>query len=427
MIIFRHLLLALALLGGSAAIATTELLDQVAAIVDDDVIMSSELDDRITQIQYSLKEQGRPMPPAKEMRQQVLNQMIVENLQMQMARRAGVRISDAQLNQAMARVAAQNGLSLDQFRDKLKQQGMSYTNAREQIRNEMIIQQVQSGNINNRVEVTDQEITNFLASTEGKLLSAPQYHLSHILLPINNVSGQAGEAEQRALFERAKVDINAGTALVQWLNQYRQQGGTPPLQGGDLGWRKAGDLPAIFTEIVPTMAPGSAAGPIRSAGGLHLVQLIERRGGPQIIDQTHARHILVKTSEIRSDEQCEQLLGKLRQRALADDDFADLARQFSEDFGSAQEGGDLGWAKKGQFVPAFEATMAALEIDQISEPFRSQFGWHILQVLERREYDISQETAREQAYRFLFQRKFEEELDAWLQKIRDEAYVDIKT
>ena len=425
--IFRSLLMVLALVSSSAAMAITELLDQVAAIIDDDIVMESELESRIIQIKYSLKEQGRPMPPASELRHHVLNQMIVENLQMQLARRAGVRINDAQLNQAVSRVAKQNGLSLDQFRAKLAEQGLSYTTAREQIRKEMIIQQVQSGHINSRVKVTDQEVTSFLQSTEGKLMSAPQYHLSHIMLPMNSLSGQAGESQQRALFERAKRDIEAGDSLLDWLGQYRKKSGSIPLQGGDLGWRKANDLPAIFTEIVPTMEPGGVAGPIRSAGGLHLVQLIDRRGGPQVIDQTHARHILVKPSEIRSDEQCQQLLTKLHQRALADDDFADLARQYSEDFASAQEGGDLGWSQKGQFVPAFEATMEDLAINEISMPFKSQFGWHIMQVLERREHDISAETARNQAYRFLFQRKYQEELDAWLQKIRDEAYVDIKS
>lgn len=405
--------------------AATELLDEVAAIVDDDVVMTSELEERMTQIRFNFESQGRPQPPASEMRQQVLNQMIVESLQLQMARRAGVRISDAQLNQAMGRVAAQNGLTLDQFREQLDAQGLSYTNAREQIRKEMIIQQVQGGNINSRIEITDQEITNFLASTEGQILSAPQYHLTHLLMPIDTMA-RGDDSAARELFEEAKTDIEAGESLMQWLDDYRRQSPDSKLQGGDLGWRKATDLPAIFTEVVPEMEPGSVAGPIRSAGGLHLVHLVERRGGPQIVDQTHVRHILVKPSEIRSDQQCQDLLAKLRERILAGEEFADLARQYTEDMGTAQEGGDLGWARAGQFVPAFEATMNALAIDELSEPVQSQFGWHLLQVLDRREYDISQETAREQAYRYLFQRKFDDELDAWLQKIRDEAYVDIK-
>ncbi len=402
-----------------------ELLDQVAAIVDDDVVMESELDERVDQIRSQLSSQGRPLPPEAEMRQQILNQMIVENLQLQMARRAGVRISDAQLNDAMTRVAAQNNLGLDDFRAMLKQQGISYTATREQVRNEMIIQQVQAGNINNRVEITDQEIDNFLKSTEGKTRTAAQYHIAHLLLGIDAVNMQADEAPQRGEFERARREIESGTPLLAWLEQYRQGGGRE-IQGGDLGWRKESDLPAVFAEFVPSLEPGQVAGPIRSGAGMHLVQLIERRGGPQIIDQTLARHILVKPSEIRTDEQSQQLLEDLRRQVLAGEDFADLARQYSEDYGSAQEGGELGWSRPGQFVPEFEETMDSLAIGEVSQPFRSQFGWHILQVEERRKYDISAENSREQARRYLYQRKFQDELDAWLQKIRDEAYVDIK-
>jgi peptidyl-prolyl cis-trans isomerase SurA len=413
------------LLASSHSALAAEMLDQVAAIVDDDVVMESELLDRINQIQLQIKSQGRPLPPDNEMRQQILNQMIVENLQLQMARRAGVRISDAQLNQAMTRVAAQNNLGLDEFREMLKQQGISYTATREQIRNEMIIQQVQAGNINNRVEITDQEVDNFLKSTEGQQQTAPQYRISHLLLSIDTVAMQSDEEPQLEEFERAREQIEAGTPLLEWLEQYRKSGGRE-IQGGDLGWRKDGELPAVFAEFVPSLAVGQVAGPIRSAAGMHLVQLMDRRGGPQIIDQTLARHILVKPSEIRTDEQCQQLLLDLRRQVLAGEDFDDLARQYSEDFGSAQEGGELGWSRPGQFVPAFEETMNGLAIGEISQPFESQFGWHILQVEERRKYDISQENAREQARRYLYQRKFDDELDAWLQKIRDEAYVDIK-
>jgi peptidyl-prolyl cis-trans isomerase SurA len=237
---------------------------------------------------------------------------------------------------------------------------------------------------------------------------------------------QSDEGPQLQEFELAREQIEAGTPLLEWLEQYRKNGGRE-IQGGDLGWRKDSELPAVFAEFVPSLSIGQVAGPIRSAAGMHLVQLMDRRGGPQIIDQTLARHILVKPSEIRTDEQCQQLLLDLRQQVLAGEDFDDLARQYSEDFGSAQEGGELGWSRPGQFVPEFEETMNGLAIGEISQPFESQFGWHILQVEERRKYDISQETAREQARRYLYQRKFDDELDAWLQKIRDEAYVDIKS
>ncbi len=417
-------LLSLLLASTHSALAA-EMLDQVAAIVDDDVVMESELQERISQIQSQIGSQGRPLPPANEMRQQILNQMIVENLQLQMARRAGVRISDAQLNQAMTRVAAQNNLGLDEFREMLKQQGISYTATREQVRNEIIIQQVQAGNINNRVEITDQEVDNFLKSTEGQRQTAPQYRISHLLLSIDTVAMQSDQGPQLQEFELAREQIEAGTPLLEWLEQYRKSGGRE-IQGGDLGWRKESELPAVFAEFVPSLVVGQVAGPIRSAAGMHLVQLMDQRGGAQIIDQTLARHILVKPSEIRTNEQCQQLLLDLRRQVLAGEDFDDLARQYSEDFGSAQEGGELGWSRPGQFVPEFEETMNGLAIGEISQPFESQFGWHILQVEERRKYDISQENAREQARRYLYQRKFDDELDAWLQKIRDEAYVDIK-
>ncbi len=413
------------LLGGSNTALGLELLDQVAAIVDDDVVMESELEQRINQVKAQISSQDRPLPPADEMRRQILNQMIVENLQLQMARRAGVRISDAQLNDAMTRVAAQNNLNLEEFRAMLKQQGISYTATREQIRNEMIIQQVQAGNINNRVEITDQEVDNFLQSKEGKTRTAPQYRISHLLLSMDDIGMASDEVPQRREFERARQQIEAGTPLLEWLAQYRRDGGRE-IQGGDLGWRKESDLPAVFAEFVPSLEPGQVAGPIRSGAGMHLVQLVDRRGGPQIIDQTLARHILVKPSEIRTEQQSEQLLQDLRLQVLSGEDFADLARQYSEDYGSAQEGGELGWSRPGQFVPEFEKTMNNLDIGEVSQPFRSQFGWHILQVEQRRKYDISAENDREQARRYLYQRKFQDELDAWLQKIRDEAYVDIK-
>lgn len=403
-----------------------QVIDKIAAIVEDDVVMVSELDLRVEQIRFNLSNQGRPMPPPGELREAILNQIILESLQLQMGQRAGVRIPDARLNESMATIAAQNGMDLDAFRDKLASQGLSYTSTREQVRREMTLQQVQQGNIRDRVKITEQDVNKFLLTPEGQKITSPQYHISHILLPLDNIETPAQEIAQKKWLETAARDIQGGTSLLSWLDTYNRSASLP-LRGGDLGWRQADDLPAIFAKVVPPLNPGDVAGPLSSPGGLHLVQLIERRGGQQIIDQTHARHILVKPSEIRSDRQCETLLLSLRQRALAGEDFGDLARQYTEDIASAQEGGDLGWARKGQFVPAFEETMANTKVGQISEPFRSQFGWHILQVQGRRKYDISDENAQEQAYRYLHQRKYQEELEAWLQKIRDEAYVEIKT
>lgn len=404
--------------------AQPEIIDQIAAIVDDDVVMLSELQERETQVQSGMRAQGRPMPPMKELRQQILNQMVVENLQLQMARRAGVRISDARLNQAVASIAAQNNMTLDQFRESLEAQGMSYVATREQIRREMLVQQVQAGNINNRIDVTQQEIENFLNSTEGQQMTAPQYRVAHIIIPLETID-PGHEQKQRALLEQASLEINAGMPLQAWLQRHNTDKNIP-LQGGDIGWRQPSDLPGIFADVVPKLAAGEASQPFRSAGGLHLVQVVDKRGGVKMVDQTHSRHILVKPSEIRSDDQCEALLIEVRQRIINGEPFGDMARQYTEDIASAQEGGDLGWAAKGKFVPAFEATLDTLQPGQMSQPFRSQFGWHLLEVLERRKHDVGPEIAKNQAYRFLFERKFNEELEAWLQKIRDEAYVDIK-
>lgn len=409
----------------SSASAAVQTLDRVAVVVENDIIMLSELEQRLNMVRVNLQKQGRPLPPAAQLRQAITEQMIVESLQLQMAQQAGVRIPDAQLNEAMVRVAAQNGMSLDEFRKELDRQNISYADTREQIRREMIFQQVQQGVLRSEVEVSDDEINSYLRSEAGTRATSTRYHIAHILLVSEGDTSPAEAASQRALIATAAREIRAGTPLLEWLDAYNRTAGTP-LQGGDLGWRSQGELPEVFAEAVPALSPGEVAGPITSAAGLHLVQLIEQRGGQEIIEQTHARHILLKLSEVRNDQQAQALLRELRRRTLAGEDFGDLARQYSDDIGSAQEGGDLGWAGKGQFVPAFEQAMAETGINQVSPPFQSQYGWHILQVLERRKYDISDTNARESARRAIFQRKFQEELEAWLQKIRDEAYVDIK-
>jgi len=402
-----------------------ELLDRVAAVVDDDVIMESELATRMEMITRNMQAQGVTPPPATQFRSEVLNQMIVENLQLQMAKRAGVRINDQQLNNAMANVAANMGMSLDQFRADLEARG-EYQATREQIRQEMILRQVQGGNLSGRIQITDEEIDNYLETSEGQQLTAPAFRVAHLLYPLPEESrDDAAVAKAEALLGDAARDIRRDGNLLSWLEEYNK-GHQPQLQGGDLGWRRADELPSIFADLVPTLAAGEVSAPVRSPAGIHLVQLLDKSGGARLVIQTHARHILVKPSEIRSEEQCLDLLLKLREDIIAGADFAEVARQHTEDIASAQEGGDLGWANPGQFVPAFEKAMQDLQPGEISAPVRSDFGWHIIEVLERRERDISKDLLRERAYSRLYERKFREELDSWLQKIRDEAYVDIK-
>ena len=423
----KTLLLSAALTGAMLVTAplqaATEIIDQVVAIVDDDVIMASELRERVNAVSENLQARGMQMPPEDQLIRDTLDRLILESIQLQMGRRAGVRISDDQLNEALQRIAAQNRMTLEQFTQALAQRGQSYDAMREQVRREMIIQRVQAGNVNQRIQITEQEVGNFMSTQEGQALTQPEFHLLHALMPIDPDASErtieAATAQVNAVMKR----IRAGESFKKVLQTSNQP---YAFSGGDLGWRKLDDLPSLFTEIVPKLSPGQTADPVRSESGYHIVYLEAVRGLDQVITQTKARHILVKPSEIMTDEQARDLVEQLRSRAMAGEDFADLAREYSEDFGSAQEGGELGWTMPGQMVPQFEAAMAATAVDQISEPVRTQFGWHIIKVEGRREEDMTNEATRAKAMDYVHNRKYQEELDAWLRQIRDEAFVDIK-
>lgn len=403
--------------------AATEIIDQVVAIVDDDVIMASELRERVNGVTGNLKARGMQLPPEDELIRETLDRLILESIQIQKGVRAGVRISDEQLNEAVQRIAAQNRMSLEQFRQALAEQGQSYDEMREQVRREMIIQRVQAGNVNQRIQISDQEVGNFLTTQEGQALTQPEFHLLHALLPVTPEASaseiSAAEAQVNAVMKR----IRAGEPFKQVIQSSNQP---YTFSGGDLGWRKLDDLPSLFTDIVPKLTVGHTSDPVRSDSGFHIVFLEALRGMDQIVTQTKARHILVKPSEIMTDDQARDLVVQLRARAMAGEDFGDLAKEYSEDIGSAQEGGELGWTLPGQMVPEFEAALADTAVDQISEPVRTQFGWHIIKVEGRREEDMTNEASRAKAMDYVHNRKYQEELDAWLRQIRDEAFVDIK-
>ena len=403
--------------------AATEMVDQVVAIVDDDIIMASELRERLAALKENLKARGIEAPPEDTLIRETLDRLILESIQLQMGLRVGVRISDAQLNTAVQNIAAQNRLTQEEFIAALEQQGQSYPQMREQIRREMIIQRVQGGNVNQRIQITPKEVDNFLATEDGKKLTQSEYQLLHALLPVSPDASASQEADARAYAEQALKKIRAGNSFQEVVSsstgQYR-------FTGGDLGWRKAEDLPSLFSDIAPTMPKGTTSDPIRSPSGFHLIYMADLRGNEQIVAQTEVSHILVKPSEILTDDQARELVASLRSRALAGEDFGDMAREYSEDIGSAQEGGNLGWTTPGQMVPEFQVAMDATAVGEISEPFRTQFGWHILRVEGKREQDMTSEAVRKKAGDFLHNRKYQEELDAWLQQIRDEAFVDIK-
>jgi peptidyl-prolyl cis-trans isomerase SurA len=403
--------------------AATEVIDQVVAIVDDDIIMASELRERVAAVTNNLDARGIEAPPNNELIQDTLDRLILESIQLQKGGRAGVRIPDEQLNQAVSRIAAQNNMTLEQFQQALEQRNQSYNGMREQIRREMIIQRVQAGNVNQRIQITDQEVGNFMGTQEGQSLTQPQYHVLHALLALKPDASESKIAAARAQVNQAMQRIRGGEPFKQAINASNRP---YPLTGGDLGWRKLDDLPSIFSAIVPQLTPGETADPILSDSGFHLVYLEEVRGAEQVVTQTKARHILIKPSEIMTDEQAGELVSELRARALAGEDFSELAREYSDDIGSAQEGGELGWTNPGEMVPEFEAAMASAPPGQISEPVQTQFGWHIIAVEGRREQDMTDQATRAKAMDYVHQRKYEEELDAWLQQIRDEAFVDIK-
>lgn len=420
---FRKFVLKFVLLGWmSSVFAATEMLDQVVAIVDDDIIMASELRERLNTVRNTLEARGVELPAEDVLVRETLDRLILESIQFQKGRRAGVRITDAQLDGAMQRIAAQNGMTPAEFSQRLQAEGESYAAMREQVRREMVLQRVQGGNVNQRVQLSPQEIDNFLATEEGRILTQEEYRFVHALLPLSPDASNAEVKKAEAYVNDLAQRIQGGESFDQVISAANEYTFT----GGDLGWRKREDLPSTFSGVAESMKRQQTSDPIRSASGFHIIYLADKRGGEQLINQTSVRHILVKPSEIRDDDQSRQLVEDIRQRVIAGEQFADLAREYSEDIGSAQEGGELGWTSPGQMVPEFEQAMAATPIGELSEPVRSQFGWHVLEVLDRREQDVSEQMARNKAREFIYQRKYQEELDAWLRKIRDEAFVDIK-
>ena len=402
-----------------------ELLDRVVAVVDSGVIMESQLNSRVEEILQRLKNDNAELPPLNLIEEQVLDRLIIEEIQLQIADRAGIKISDSELNQTLARVSAQNNLSLEEFRIKLEGEGTSYRSFRDTIRKELIIQRVQRGKVGAKIDISEQEIENFINSEEGKTQLAEQYNVQHILLSV-----KSGSTEK----EIEEIKINANS-LISRLNDGESfeklaasfSAGQNALEGGYLGWRTEAELPSLFAEVVTELKVGEIASPLRSGAGFHILKLIDKRGNTvKFLDQTLARHILVQPSEIRTENQAEELINTIYERLTSGEDFKQLARQYSEDPGTKMDGGELGWSNPGDYDPAFEQTLNATKIGELSKPVKSSFGWHVIEVMDRRNEDVSQEEQKDRAFRIIFDRKFEQELQSTLIELRAEAYVDIK-
>ena len=405
--------------------AKIELLDRVVAVVDSGVIMETQLNSRVEEVLKRLQSNKAELPPLNLLEEQVLDRLIIEEIQMQIADRAGIKISDSELNQTLARIASQNNLSLEEFRVTLEQEGDSYKVFRQTIRKELIIQRVQRGKVGSRVDISEQEIENFINSEEGRTELAEQYDVQHILI---SVEGGLNETETIAIKQKAQdilKRIEEGESFEKLAATYSS--GQKALEGGFLGWRTSAELPTLFSETVSSLKIGETSDLIRSGAGFHILRLNDKRGNTvKFMDQTLARHILVQPSEIRTEKQAELLIKDIHKRLLDGEDFKQLARQYSEDPGSKMDGGNLGWANPGEYDPAFEKTLNATKIGEIASPVQSSFGWHVIEVLDRRNEDVSQEQQKNRAYQIIYERKFEQELQSTLIELRAEAYVDIK-
>jgi len=408
------------------AYATPSNINSIAAIVNDDVITSLELDQQIETIRNQLRSQNTRLPSENILRKQVLEREVVKQIQLQIAKGTGIRIDDNELSSTLNRIAQQNKLSLREFRDALENDGLNFSSFREDIRAEMILARLHQREIHNRITISTQEVDNFLATQASQGNIDDEYNLSHILI----ASPEAASADEIERTQKKAKDIlarlDAGEDFLQVA--ISSSDGQKALEGGSLGWRKAGQLPTLFSTAVIQMSAGEHSKLIRSSSGFHIIRLNEKRTGEKhIVTQTKARHILIRPNELNTEIDVMTRLRQLRQRIIAGADFNELAKSHSEDRASAINGGDLGWVSPGQMVPQFEAAMNSLNPGEVSEPFQSQFGWHIMQTIERRDLDNSEEFTRNKARDFIRQRKIEEMTETWLRQVREEAYVVINT
>ena len=400
-------------------------LDRVAAIVDNDVVMTSQLDQRVDELRRQLAERGTQLPPDDILRQQVLDRLVVESIQLQMGERAGIRIDDATLNQTMQQLAQRNNVTPEQFRAALERDGISYNQAREQIRREMIINRVRQRRVAERIQVSDQEVRNFLNSEMGRIETAAEYRLAMIVLPVSESASPSEVSEIAATANEIYQELREGADFTG-LAVARSRGDTA-LEGGELGWRRSAQLPGPFANAVASLNVNEVTQPLRSPAGFHILKLLETRGGEgQMVEEFNVRHILIKPSEIRTEGEAAQLIQRIYERIQNGESFANLASAYSEDPGSALNGGSLRWITPDSMVPEFREVMTSIGTGVVSSPFQSDFGWHILEVMDTRNVDMTSEMREQQAINLLQNRKYEQELQTWLMEIRDEAYVEIK-
>ncbi|MDP9083792.1 MAG: peptidylprolyl isomerase [Pseudomonadota bacterium] len=402
-----------------------EMLDRIAAIVNDGLVLKSELDSQMDSVTKRLQEQKTELPSQSVLKQQVLDRLILQEIQSQHAKRVGLTISEEQLNSALQEIAGRNKIPFDQLPTALQAQGVDYKQYREAMRKELTLSTLRQRDVIAHINVTPHELEQFLTRQQTAAAN-DEFNVSHILLslPAAATPEQLDEITRKAqdLASRASKGEDFGQLAIANSNSQTA------LDGGSLGWRKGSQLPEFILALVTKLKPGEVAAPVRTPSGFHIVKLNERRSGEAqvIINQIHVRHILMKPNELDDDETVRQKLGKLRERILNGEDFAGIASTTSADPGSAPDGGDLGWSGPGTFVPEFDKAIADLKANEISEPFKSRYGWHIVQMLGTRTYDSTDDVRRQRAFTAIRESKADEETELWLRRLRDEAFVEIK-
>ena len=402
------------------------LLDRIAATVNEGVVLQSELDEQMIIITERLKEQKLELPPQNVLRKQVLDRLVLQELQMQRADRAGIKVPDETLNNALNDVATQNQIKLTDLPDALAAQGIDYAGYRDTLRKELAMQILRQRDVIGRINVSPREIEQFLERQKKMPSESNEYNVSHILIAVPQAATpeELDEATKKAdeVYQKATGGEDFARLAVQYSNSQTA------LEGGSLGWRKGSELPTFLGEVIAGMKTGDVTKPLRTPSGFHILRLNEMRGNQQVItNQVHVRHILIKPNELQDDATVQQKLVSIRDRILnKGENFAAVASVVSEDPGSAAEGGDMGWTNPGAYVPEFEKQVAQLQPEEISQPFRTQFGWHIVQLMGRRQFDATQDMMRQQAFQRLREAKADEETELWLRRLRDEAYVEYK-
>ena len=402
------------------------LVDRVVAVVNSEVITSAELAERVKMVTQQLSQQGTPLPAADLLQKQVLERMIMDRLQLQLAKETGLRVDDLQLDRTVERLAERNKMSLSQFRQTLERDGIRFDKFREEIRDEILLSRLREREVDDRIVVTDNEVDYFLSQQAASPDLANEFNLSHIVLRLPEQASPEEVNRQRARAEGVLAQLRQGADFAKLAVAYSDA--PDALQGGAMGWHARDRLPELYAKALDGLKPGEVSGIIRSPAGFHLIKLIDRRGGgaPAMVEQTHARHILVKTSEIVSAADAKRKLENLRDRIVHGADFAELARLNSDD-PSSVKGGDLGWIYPGDTVPEFEREMNSLKVGEVSQPFETPFGWHLVQVLARREAPVSGERKRQEARLILRERKADEAYQEWLRQLRDGAFVEYRT